>query len=222
MVKRNSTPLKREKEMDAFRVLDTVTSKTAPGMSPEYSMAHVLKALQLISSGEGIGRQKLSREIGVGEGTVRTLIKRLRKEGLVESSRQGLTLTISGREVLSEILRLMKEIELPKTEVTIGSRDYAVLVKKAANHVRKGVEQRDAALFAGAMGATTLVFDGEHLFMPGIEMKPDASISEMLIKHLKPERGDVIIIGSAETANSAEIGAKSATLKLMKEIKAQS
>lgn len=208
--------------MEALKALDRITSKTAPGMSPDYSEAHVLKVLQLIGSSKGIGRQKLSKEIGVGEGTVRTMIKRLKREGLVDSSRRGLTLTSSGREALEDLLRYMKEMELTNTKVTVGSRDYAVLVKRAANHIKNGVEQRDVALLAGAIGATTLMYDGERLCMPGTGLEPETSTSKSLIERLKPEKGDVIIIGSSDTVLSAEIGAKSAALNLIKEMNKQS
>jgi len=208
--------------MDALKVLIRITSKTAPGMSPVYSEAHVLIVLQLIGSSRGIGRQKLSKEIGVGEGTVRTLIRRLTREGLVESSRRGLTLTNLGREALADLLRFIEETELTNTEVTVGTHDYAVLVKQAANHIKSGVEQRDVALLAGAKGATTLMYDGERLYMPGIGLEPEKSTSKYLIERLKPENGDVIIIGSSDTIISAEIGAKSVALNLIKEINQQS
>lgn len=202
--------------MEALKVLDRITSKTAPGMSPDYSEAHVLKVLQLIGSSRGIGRQKLSKEIGVGEGTVRTMIRRLKREGLVDSSRRGLTLTNSGTEALADLLRFIKETELTNMEVTVGSRDYAVLVRQAANHIKNGVEQRDVALLSGAIGATTLMYDGERLYLPGIGLELETSTSESLIEWLKPEKGDVIIIGSSDTIISAEIGAKSAALNLIK------
>ena len=204
--------------MEALKVLDRITSKTAPGMSPDYSEAHVLKVLQLIGSSRGIGRQKLSKEIGVGEGTVRTMIRRLKREGLVDSSRRGLTLTNSGTEALADLLRFMKETELTNMEVTVGSHDHAVLVRQAANHIKNGVEQRDVALLSGAIGATTLVYDGERLYMPGIGLELETSTSESLIEWLKPEKGDVIIIGSSDTIISAEIGAKSAALNLIKKM----
>lgn len=204
--------------MEALKVLNRITSKTAPGMSPDYSEAHVLKVLQLIGSSRGIGRQKLSKEIGVGEGTVRTMIRRLKREGLVDSSRRGLTLTSSGRDTLADLLRFIKETEITNTEVTVGTHDYAVLVKQAANHIRNGVEQRDIALLAGAIGATTLMYDGERLYMPGIELEPETSTSESIIEWLKPEKGDVIIIGSSDTIISAEIGAKSVALNLIKKM----
>jgi len=204
--------------MEALKVLDRITSKTAPGMSPDYSEAHVLKVLQLIASSKGIGRQRLSKEIGVGEGTVRTMIRRLKREGLVDSSRRGLTLTNSGTEALADLLRFMKETELTNMEVTVGSHDYAVLVRQAANHIKNGVEQRDVALLSGAIGATTLVYDGERLYMPGIGLELETSTSESLIEWLKPSKGDVIIIGSSDTIISAEIGAKSAALNLIKKM----
>ncbi|KON31145.1 hypothetical protein AC482_01860, partial [miscellaneous Crenarchaeota group-15 archaeon DG-45] len=164
--------------MDRLEILGRVASKVAPGRSLAYSEAHVLKALQLIGSGESIGRQRLSNELGVGEGTMRTLIRRLKDEGLARSSRRGLSLTGPGLEVLSHLSGLLAETALDGTSITVGSRDYAVLVRGASAFIRRGVEQRDAALLSGAEGATTLLFDGERVGMPGTELRLEESTAQ--------------------------------------------
>ncbi|MDH5199458.1 MAG: hypothetical protein OEW93_01105 [Candidatus Bathyarchaeota archaeon] len=105
--------------------------------------------------------------------------------------------------------------EFPETNITVGSRNYAVLVRDAGGSVDKGIEQRDAALIAGADGATTLVYDGEKLVMPGVEVEVDPSTAKHILDAFKPCRGDVVIIGSARDPLDAEIGAKSAALRLL-------
>ena len=52
--------------------------------------------------------------------------------------------------------------------------------------------------------------------MPGIEDDLDSSDTGFLLKYLKPEVQDVIIIGTADNAVSTEIGARSAALELLK------
>ena len=203
--------------MNSLEVVNRLAAKIAPGRPPAYYEAHILKALELIGSEIGIGRHKLSKELGLGEGTIRTLVRRLRKEGLVKASRRGMTLTKAGIDVLSEFGSLIEATQLPETSLTVGPQNYAVLVRGVAELVKLGVEQRDAALLAGAKGASTLLYDGECLHMPGLKLDIVDPNSEFLLERLNPEPGDVIIIGTGDLLLSAEIGAKSAALKLLKE-----
>jgi predicted transcriptional regulator len=193
-------------------------SGSSSGRFPSFTEAHALKALELIGGGAGIGRKQLSRELGLGEGTVRTLLSRMKAAGLLETSRGGATLTSEGRGLLERFGELISAGEFPETEVTVGSRNYAILVRGAGSSVNRGIEQRDAALMAGAEGATTLVYDGERLIMPGVEMEIDPAILEHVLDFFEPGREDVVIIGSAQEPLDAEIGAKYAALKLLERV----
>ena len=201
--------------MDALRIVREISEKAAPGRPPAYSEAHVLIALRLIGAGKGIGRQQISRELRLGEGTVRTLVNRLGRRGLLITSRGGMTLTPEGRKLLNAFGEMFFTAEFPDTQMTVGSSNYAVLVKGAWMKIRRGVEERDAAMIAGAEGATTLVYDGERLQMPGVEMEIDPSTVDHIKTRLRPGMGDVIIIGSADDPFEAEMGAVSAALKLL-------
>ncbi len=202
-------------DVDALGILREVSEKAAPGRPPAYSEVHVLKALELIGAGAGIGRQQLSRELRLGEGTVRTLVSRLRGLGLLSVSRGGMTLTPEGQRLLTAFGEMFSVAEFPDTQMTVGSKNFAVLVRGAGRKIRRGVEERDAAMIAGAEGATTLVYDGERLRMPGVEIALDPMTVDHVHESLRPGRGDVIIIGSADDFFEAEIGAKSAALKLL-------
>lgn len=201
--------------MNAFDKVRGIAEKTAPGRPPAYSEAHALKALELIGSQRGIGRQQLSRKLELGEGTIRTLIRRMKKADLIEVSRGGMMLTSRGRETLSDLARHISTCELPETRITVGPINCAVLVKGAIGNVGSGVEQRDAALIAGAEGATTLVYEGGKLLMPGTEVEIDPLTENYVLEKLNPIDGDVVIIGTASSQLDAEIGAKSAALKLL-------
>ena len=65
-----------------FETLETVLdSKT---ISPNYSLPHVICVLfEIYASGEGIGRYQLKDRVGLGEGSLRTLLKRLEKHGII-------------------------------------------------------------------------------------------------------------------------------------------
>jgi len=206
--------------MEALRVIEKVTSKIAPGRAPSFIEVHVIKVLETISAGEGVGRIKLSEVLGLGGGATRTLVRHLRNEGLIEVSRSGMVLSKFGEKVFSDLrYKISKEIEIPKSPLTVGSFNVAVLIRNAAGSVKYGVEQRDAAIKAGAFGATTLVFSRNKLTMPGVSkdiFQNIQPIHDTLISKLKPTENDVIIIGSANEKQAAEFGAKTAALELLK------
>ena len=201
--------------MEPLSVLRQVVAKLTPGRSPSYTEAHVLKAMELLGAGDGIGRQQLARELRLGEGTIRTMVSRFKSLKLVNASRGGMGLTDKGREVLTEFGRMLSASEMPETPLTVGSKNYAVLVKGASASVSLGIEQRDAALIAGALGATTLVYDGENLLMPGTSEELDPETRRLILTSLSPRQGDVIVIGSSSDRHLAELGAKAAALELL-------
>ena len=207
-------------KMGSLEVLEKVAEKLAPGRVPTFSGVHIVMALETIDSGKAVGRMKLSKTLGLGEGVTRTLVKHLGKEGLVNVSRSGIVLSESGGKLLSDLRsKIRGETEIPKSSLTIESFNVAILVRHAADAVTCGLEQRDTAIKAGASGATTLVFSHNKLVMPGIGkdiFHNIKSIHDVLISALKPEEDDVIIIGSADDRFTAEFGARAAALKLLK------
>ena len=202
-----------------LRVIERVASKLAPGQPPLFMEAHVIKALERVDAGL-VGRTKLSKTLGLGGGTTRTLVKHLRNEGLIEILRSGMVLTKFGKKVLSNIKsKIPKEIEVPESPVTVGPFNIAILVRNAAHKLKYGIEQRDAAIKVGALGATTLVFTDNKLIMSRVDdetLQRIEPIHDALISELKPRENDVIIIGSANNKLTAELGAKAAALDLFK------
>ena len=201
-------------------MIEKVASRIAPGRAPSFNEAQVVKALEIIGAYGTVGRIRLSKELGLSEGATRTLLKHLKKEGLIEGSRRGIALSEYGKKLLSDLRsRISEGIEVPPSLLTVGPFNIAVLVRDAAHRVKRGVEQRDTAIKAGALGATTLIFSRNKLTMPSSEedvFKGIPSIHDMLVSKLGPKENDVIIVGSGENKKNAEIGAKMAALKLLK------
>ena len=204
--------------MNPIVMLRKVSAKLTPGPSPSFMEAHVLKALELVSE-QSIGRVALGRILGLGEGATRTMIKHLREAEMIRVNRKGISLTEMGELFLARLHGVVsKGVEAPKGSHTVGEYNYAVLIRGGSDHVRLGVEQRDAALIAGAKGATTLLYDGVRFQMPGMDIDLDPSLTQFLLDRLKPETGDIVIIGTADDLSAAEIGAKTAAIELLKEM----
>ncbi len=200
-----------------IRMLEKVASRYAPSRTLSFDVVHVLAALQLIKTNGRTSRDALSRGLALGEGTVKTLVKHLKMHGLVQTSNGGTKMTAKGEGICKGLLSAMpSELSLPKCSVALGRFNYAVLVREFGFAVRSGIEQRDAAIKMGATGATTLIFKEGKFVMPASahdSLKKEPQVRRMLIEKLRPEEGDVVIIGSADSSEKkAELAAKNAAL----------
>ncbi|HEV3433647.1 MAG TPA: DUF4443 domain-containing protein [Nitrososphaera sp.] len=199
-------------------MLEKVTSRYAPSRVLSFDVVHVFAGLQIIKKNNNItSRNALCSGLVLGEGTVKTLVKHLKMQGLIETSNRGTRLTAKGKSICEGLLSAIPaEMSLPKCSIALSKFNYAVLVRDFGFAVGLGIEQRDAAIKMGATGATTLLFKDNKFVMPANSddsLKKEQEIRRMLIEKLNPKEGDVIIIGSAnDNKKTAELGAKNAAL----------
>lgn len=199
-----------------IRALEKVASRYAPSRVLSFDSVHVFAALQMIEKSGKTSRDALCSGLGLGEGTVKTLVKHLKMHGLIQTSNGGTKTTSKGSGICQGLLEAMPaEMSLPKCSVALGRFNYAVLVRELGFAIRSGIEQRDAAIKMGATGATTLVFREGKFAMPAggqDSLRKEGAVRRMLAEGLAPQEGDVIIIGSAESEKTAELAAKNAAL----------
>ncbi|MHB8545807.1 MAG: DUF4443 domain-containing protein [Nitrosotalea sp.] len=199
-----------------IHLLSKVAQRYAPSRMLSFDLVHVFKTMQMMSDNNRISRSIMMQELGLGEGSIKTLVKHLKIHGLVENSNAGMWLTNKG-EVLYTKLHILipRETDITKCSVALGKFNHAILLKNMAHNIKSGIEQRDAAIKAGAVGATTLICRNERLVLPGTGedlMRNDQKIHSLIIEKLSPEQNDVIIIGSSQNKKIAEMAAKSAAL----------
>jgi hypothetical protein len=181
------------------------------------TIAHILKALQLIETRGHISRELLCEELNLGEGSIKTLVKHLKMKSMIETSKAGTKMSDKGRKFFEELLSsIPAECKVPKCSIAPGKFNYAILLKQLSFAIKSGIEQSDAAIKMGGIGATTLLFRKGKFIMPTANydsLKKESDIHSLLIGKLNPEEGDVIIIGSDDKHERiAELAAKSAAL----------
>ncbi len=200
-----------------IRTLARVTHRYAPSRILSFDLAHVFKTMQLMEKDGRISRALLMEELDLGEGSIKTLVKHMKMNGLIENSNAGMWLTNKGKTMFSKLQSAIPtEMDIPKCSIAIGRFNHAILIKGLADNIRSGIEQRDAAIKIGAVGATTLIFRDGRFMMPERNQNPlkkDPEVHVSMIKNLKPSNNDVVIIGSAEDRKAAEMAAKSAALQ---------
>jgi len=135
----------------------TTVDKKAPGPPTTFTPFHIYCALELLSQG-AIGRNRLANKIGVGDGTIRTIINRLKNAELILNTKEGCTLTDKGQEVWQQFEQIFPQrAEIPKTEITPSEYNYGFMAKGQGDKIESGIDQRDAAIIAGAKRAIVLI-----------------------------------------------------------------
>ncbi|MFQ5940252.1 MAG: DUF4443 domain-containing protein [Nitrososphaerales archaeon] len=199
-----------------IKLLERIISRSGPSRILSFNTAHVLKSLQLLQKNEYVSRAFLVKALGLGEGSVKTLIKHLKANKIIETRKAGCCLTSKGKKLSTNLhSALPAEAEIPLNSITMGSYNHAVLLRDYAFAVTSGIEQRDAVVKFGGVGATTLLFKDNKFMMPKGShdcLNKEPTIRDLLLSRLQPRDYDVIIIGSASTKITAELGAKSAAL----------
>lgn len=222
-----------------FEELDSLLE--SPTIRPTFEKVHVILALFIFAENrEGIGRYRLQKELLVGEGTAKSLIKKLNKDisfimVMTETKRKGHILTQEGINYLQRIKKVIPIIKECETsllkEIIIeaeGTFTYFCLVKNALNKITDGVSQRDAAIKVDGSGATCLVYDGEKLVFPSkkplVNIEADMIVNDSLyrffksglsLENVKLERNDVIAIGSGDSPQKARLATLNAALTLI-------
>jgi predicted transcriptional regulator len=188
-----------------------------PKYGPVHRFAdyHVYRTLLMLSDGRRRGRKSLAETVNVGEGSMRTIIEFLRDKGYVDVKQTGIKISHKGQEFLRKLPIHMERLE--PSDISVAERNVAVLVRNSAERIALGIEQRDAAIKAGADGATTIVIKGGWMIVPPDfyldKEKPE--IAKGLRKLLSPNEGDVVIVGAAHEYDLAEDGALAAAFALL-------
>lgn len=175
---------------------------------------HVYKVLSTLSDGRRLGRKQLSDRIGVGEGSMRTIIDYLRDENLVDVKQTGIKISKKGQEFIGRLP--LQVYTLDTVDMTLGQKSVAVQVRGMGHKIKSGIEQRDQAIIAGAEGATTVVVKGDRLMVEDFDLdkeRPDAAGAIRRLFDLAD--GDVIIIGTSANVQRAEEGALAAAFELL-------
>ncbi len=198
--------------------IEGVAGEKAPGPSTTFSVAHIFHALELVAE-KPIGRNKLAEKLDVGEGAIRTIINHLKDAGLIETTKAGCTLTAKGLSTWKRFEELFpKRGEIERTELTNADHNFAFLVKNTGHKVTSGIEQRDAAIVAGAKRAVVIVSKDGHLIIESVSKaieKDFPKATSQILNVIRPEDNDVIVIAGAESSQKAKHAAFAASWALI-------
>ena len=188
-----------------------------PAFGPmfRFTDANVYYSLYLLSDGKRMGRKKLAEMVGVGEGSMRRILEKVRDWNFVNIKQTGISITKAGQVFLEQLpLRL---IDINLGESVKGDFSQGVIVYGVSSKIVNGMQQRDAGIKAGAEGCTTIVIrDGKLLIPPDWNM--DEQTPELAYKIRKESAitsDDAIIVGSGSSKIVAIEAALNAAFELI-------
>jgi len=198
-----------------------LVAQRAPGLAPSFGQHHVLLALLVLGRVGSMGRMRLGRELGLGEGAVRNLLSRLRGQGLVAADRSGCRLAEKGLKLYRRLRRrLVGPHPVRAGKLALDKHACALLIRGGASRVKLGLEQRDEGIKVGGSGVVTLIYAGGKFRIPGgsedCERDYGGPEWEELRRRLGPREGDAIVVASAPSEERARLAAVAAGASLLR------
>lgn len=205
--------------MSLINELKSFTIKKYVGPQEYFNHIHVALLIYFLGEDAPKSRFELSQSLGLGEGSVRTILKRLKANSIINITKKGVYLSEKGLVFYKEFKKIFPLIiEDNIHSLAPGKYNVIALVKKMKSKVFQGIEQRDHAIKYGATGAITLVYEEGSFKFPNTKENVEQFYPSKFwsrIKSLgKPEDDDVLIICFAENRQKAYIGCFAAALSL--------
>ena len=156
-----------------------------------------------------VSRSLLSKSLGLGEGTIRSVLDILKSRGYLESSNAGHYLSEKGSIIAKKIKDNMDMRQINKILMFPNKKVIAIKMRKPPKKVNV-VALRDEAVKNGAEGAVILKYDKKLRFYD-FDYKED--LSEMENK-LELGKNDLAIVAYADSFKLAEYGAIAAAINI--------
>jgi hypothetical protein len=206
--------------MPSLENLLQISQRPVQGPLPSFERAHLLLAFITIGESGVIGRQPLAARSGIGEGAVRTVMKKLREDGFAGATASGCYLTPVGKRVFRSIQEKFSTMaSLKASKLTVGDFQIGMAVRGGARNLKTGLDQRDSAIKVGATGASTYLMKSRKFAIPGGSMDCEKEFPSkawsVLREQLSPRNGDAVVLCGARNETTAKLGALSAALTLV-------
>jgi hypothetical protein len=166
-----------------------------------------------------MGRMTLAKRLGIGEGSVRTIIKRLLEMSLISvDAVGGCHLTQKGQSVVHELTKVIVSTgEIALEEMGITSPAFAAHLRGVAA-VPPATKLRDAAVRSGAEGMMVFQGIGGKISLPSISddiSKEYPTVDAIIKSHFNPRNRDLVLVSFSKDPMVAELGALTVSLNLI-------
>ena len=175
------------------------------GNLPNFNRIDVLRCL--LSIEKPASRSYLSKELELGEGTIRSILDILKEKGFLISNKEGHSLSQKGKNAVENlkkniILKKIKNIPL------FPDKKAAAIQVKNPKKMEKSVILRDESVRNGAEGALILKYWDKLEFY---DLNHDEDLSE-IEKEFELKKNDIVIAAYSSSYKLAEHGAIAAAV----------
>lgn len=178
-----------------------------------YNETHTIQLLRSLQK-KPKSRASLSKEMCLGETTIRTMFRNLRSAHLTEPTTKGETLSKKGRSIVEIInCHISPSFDLDIKRFTLHDNNIGHRIRGQKKQITNATYMRDNAIKLGASGLILLSHE-ETLRIIGID-ENSIDIPEEISNIIKPEKGDMIIITFADSKNASEVAGLGIALDLI-------
>lgn len=167
------------------------------GNIPNYTKIDILRAFLLLD--KPISRLELVDKLGLGEGTIRTILNILKNKKLISSTRKGHFLTEKGKLLSKEIKKII-EIKHNLNYSFYKKPNVSILLRNAKNK-EFDIAHRDIAIRNGADSCLIFKFKNNRLILPLFRMKFDG---EKIKSSFNFNENDLLIVAFSKNKRVAE------------------
>lgn len=171
-------------------------------------MPDLVRVYMLVSE-RPMGRTSLIRETDLGEASVKTMLKHLKSEGLIQQGSRGAEPTEKWRRLFSFCNRFSKAVPVEVHDFS-ERFTFAVCVRNPSG-LTTGIEQRDEGIKYGSRIMTFLKKHGK-LALAGVDENPPEGTGNL---PSECGEGDAVIVSAARERLPAMRGLLAAALTLV-------
>ena len=182
------------------------------GNLPNFNNIDVLMCLLEIE--KPVSRSYLSKELEIGEGTIRSILDILKENKLLISTNAGHQLSEKGKTMLRNIKKHFAIKKIKKLDFFPSKKIVGVQIKKSVLG-KKAFVLRDEAVKNGAEGALILIFNGKLKFY---DSKYQQDLKD-IENEFRLGKHDLVILAYSDSYKGAKHGAISAALCVDKSLK---
>ncbi len=188
-----------------------MNSETGP-LSKD-SDAYLFIVLDSLRRNGRMSRRALVQSVGLGEGSIRSMLNVLKSWRWIEVNRSGSSLTEFGRESLEGFG--IRFVEFRDDKYVLGSCQQGIIIGGVADMITNGMAQRDMAVKNGATGASIFIMRGGRVLFPTIwdldEKDPEVAAR---IRAAGLTEGDALVVVGSENIYRSRVAAAAVGLAM--------
>lgn len=174
---------------------------SAPNQKARYSEYHIWKTYKTLMDVGPISRKKLSDELEIGEGSTRSILERMIKEGHVEVTKKGAALRDEGRKRFEELDFICKHLE--HGFLYPGKFSCVLLLRKMARMI-EGYLQEDRIINYDGVTINFAYFLNGQIKLYGKNTQISEDKISTLYDLFALDEEDLLVMASAENLGEAE------------------